>query len=535
MDFIDISLCKDLNEYESIVVYGTGKFAQEIYPHLLEHGLREKILCFTQTEENEINQLDGIPVISIKKLNCKKNSCVILVAVSKLYENEIKKILKKYNYTYMIFLTDYIINDGHNEEVFSKFTNFEKYCEAIAMWYLKTHKEYLDKDVIMQRLLKRGNSGDKDENLIVMICGHISVRSNKIMNALINKGYRLVILDHCLLKHSWCIQSYERVQALVYRCECLEELLYHALQFNPLVFFFEPRWADCSWAQIMIRQKHFFGKVVLSLYDVANDGLFIQQQTRLDTEKYALENADGVVWRWFSKDYLKKKGFCYKGKSIQFLDYCSYKDTALSYSEISSNVLKLCFVVGWDAFFVTKRDYHSKYKSFARLDDILAKLGNRQDCIFHFYVGRLSDEWIEICKQYKEKYHNFDFYLNTERDELLKKLQRYDYGCNLCTEGEWPLDDMPVDNATGSYMKNSVRNTIFDYLSAGLPIIGTVPLKLIEYLQQYHVVITMDISNIDLEYLKENKNLYKRNVKAAAEQLDIKNQIHRLIDFFKEL
>lgn len=537
MDFINISLCKTLDQYDKIIIYGTGVYAHEIYPYLIEYGLKKKILCFTQTVENEVNLLDEIPVFNIKKLVCYRKDCVVLVAVNKLYEDEIRQTLAELQYSNVIYLTNYIIYPNNSEEIFLKLTSFDEYCEVIANWYEKTHTDTSKKERIIQKLLDKGKyyNRKRDPNLIVIICGHISIRSNKIISALKRKGYSVIILDYCVTKHTWCIKGFEKAGGTIYECNCIEEMLYNALKFNPLVYYFEPRWADCSWVEIMLRQKEYFGKIVLTLYDVANDGYFIQVQRRLDMERYSLENADGIVWRWFSKEHLEKKGFSFKGKSIQFLDYCSREKIVPADMEVPSKVLKLCFVLGWDAFFVTKRNYVAKYRSVARLNEILEKIGNRKDCIFHFYIGRLNEEWIEICKQYELQYQNFKFFLNTERDELLLKLQSYDYGCNLCTEGEWPPDDEIVDNATGSYMKNCIRNTFFDYLSSGLPIIATMPLRLLEYLQQYNVIIDMDITNFDIDYLIQNKDVYKENVRVAVKELDIDNQITRLINFFQNV
>ena len=69
MHFRSAVLCKDLNQYKKIIIYGTGNFAQEIYPQLEKRGLKEKIVSFTQTEGEESVFIDGIPVVNIEKLN----------------------------------------------------------------------------------------------------------------------------------------------------------------------------------------------------------------------------------------------------------------------------------------------------------------------------------------------------------------------------------------------------------------------------------------------------------------------------------
>ena len=56
-----------------------------------------------------------------------------------------------------------------------------------------------------------------------------------------------------------------------------------------------------------------------------------------------------------------------------------------------------------------------------------------------------------------------------------------------------------------------------------------------EYLSPYKIVIKMDLSNLDIDYLKKNRNYYKQEVRKAQKELDINNQIIRLIHFFKEI
>lgn len=95
----------------------------------------------------------------------------------------------------------------------------------------------------------------------------------------------------------------------------------------------------------MIRHKKLFGKIVFAAYDLMNDGYVQVSEKDNLKERYCLENADGIVWRWFSKEYLEeKKGFVYKGKSIQLLDYC--KGFNIDGKRRPDDKLKLCFVTG---------------------------------------------------------------------------------------------------------------------------------------------------------------------------------------------
>ncbi len=530
-------LCATLRQYQKIIIYGTGDFAQKIYPYLVEQGLKDRIICFTQTEEKEPVSISEIPVVNIQRLNCDKSECVVLVAVSELYAKEIKQTLHELEYLNIVTLADYAIE-------FTKMyrlTTFKEYCKSIMDWYAQTQVNSLDKPAFLQNLLDRGNHADqeRDSNLIVVICGHISPRIVKIIGALKRKNYDIVMLKYMAIYNPWCVNELEKVNIQIYHCECIEELLYYALQYRPLVYFFEPQWADCRWAEIMLKNKKYFGKVIISLYDVINDGYAGHRKSAYMSEKYALEHADGIVWRWFSKEYLEEKGFRYEGKSIQFLDCCSHKneDEVLDEHATSSSVLKLCAIIADADHHFIHRKFGSEYTDFARVGEILKKIGNRKDCIFHFYAGSFeNEENFRICKQYEKQYSNFKLFLATEHSELVRRLKSYDFGCDLYIKGKELTNEILMDNWWyGSDYKHSVRNTFFDFLSAGLPIITTQGERLWDYLSAYDIVVKMYLDDLDIDYLIQHKRYYKEKVAVARKDLDIDNQIPKLIQFFKEV
>lgn len=538
MNYDITCLCETLRQYSEIIIYGTGRYAQEIYPHLVQEGLREKIICFTQTDECKNEVYEEIPVINIDELKCNKAECVVLVATSELYAEEIRQTLIKHQYLNILFLSDFVMDYILNRQKFLSLYTYDEYCEAIVNWCLRTHADKSDKQRLLQELKNRGENADegKDSNLIVMICGNLTSRTNKIIQALKMKGYKIVMLYYYSHGQTWNMEDFKKLDILVYRCQYVEEMLYKALQYKPLIYFFEPRWGDCTWAKIMLKNKKYFGKIVIGLADVLNDGHLGQSQYFLDTEKYALENADGIVWRWFSKQTLEEKGFCIQGKSILFLDYCDVDcGSYAEYADTDSSVLKLCMVMGLENLVCEKRKERTKYTSWAKLEEILDKIGNREDCLFHLYIGQMSGEREKLCRQYESKYNNFKLYLNTERSQLLTKLSKYDYACHLFIKGEIPPEDYIIDNMTGSCMRNYTRNTFFDYFNVGLPMIATMPQKFIEYMQEYDVIIPMDLSNLDIDYLKKNKWRYKENTKLVRKELNMEKQIGRLIEFFNEV
>lgn len=532
MYFKSKSLCEYLNQYQKIIIYGTGNYAHAIYPQLVKAGLKKKILCFTQTRSDGRSFIDGIPVLNVETLVWNESECVVLVAVSKLYMEEISKGLVGNINRNIVFLTDY----QQSAENFSNLTSFQEYCIAIADWYVETGKGEYEKEAIARELLSRGEQAgnNKTLNLVVMICGNISARTTKIAGALTRKNFEVIILEYSQIRNTWFLKELDNIKII--RCSCIEELFFNILQYDPLVYFYEPRWGDCFWGEILLKQKQYFGKIIVSLYDVLNDGYCNETEAQLKTERYALENSDGIVWRWFSKDYLEKKGFVFQGRSIQFLDYCSHENRQLDITyDSDSDIIKLCVVVGYGDNYVERRLYPAQYSVWARIEEILEKIGNRSDCILHFYSGSLNNENIKRCVYFEQQYDNFKFFLGTEHNELLRKLTDYDFGCLLYTDGEEPLDEDIVEYYKGSYHRNGISNVFFDYIGSGVPVITTFATKMWEYLADYDIVIKMRLSDLDMEFLKQNRTYYKERVKEAAKELDIDNYISRLIGFFKEV
>ena len=533
MRFCYRELCRQLDEYETIIIYGTGSYARIIYPELVKRGLKYKIAFFAQTEKAEFDFIDGIQVVSIDLLECNKEKCVIFIAVGVQYSEKIQGVLSEYGYKNIVACTEY-----EADKCLQRLSGFNEYCDYVADWYVETYGGSSDKEEIVKELLKKGSRADKTAlDLIVIICGSISVRTIKIAGALRRKGYHIIILNYCKVIYDWCLEEMRKLNIQIYNCDCIEEMLYRALHYSPLIYFFEPQWGNCLWAEIMLKHKQNFGKIVIAQYDVLNDGYVGMPAENLATEKYALEHADGIVWRWFSKERLERKGFLFRGKSLQFLDYCSHNEREIkeNLNDLDTRIVKLCAVGGTGDYYVEK-NYETPYVDWARVGEILDVIGNKDDVIFHFYFGVFyKEENLEQCKVYEKQYKNFKFFLNVEHGDLLKKLKYYDYGCEFCVKGEWPSEDTIIDNYYGSNLMNSTRNVFFDFLSAGIPIIATTPIKCLEYLQQYGIIVKMDLFDINIEYLQQKKKYYRQKVKEARNELDIDSQIPRLIQFFKEV
>ena len=197
--------------------------------------------------------------------------------------------------------------------------------------------------------------------------------------------------------------------------------------------------------------------------------------------------------------------------------------------------VRLCAVVGYGDAYVENRTYVPQYTEWARIGEILDKIGNIAGYEFHFYAGSLKNENIEICRKYEEQYDNFRFFVGIEHQELMNRLRGYDYGCELYIEGDEPPDDARVAYYFGSYHRNSIRNAFFDFINAGLPVITTYASKMWEYLSEYDIVLKMTLTDLDLEFLRKNRKYYKDRSEVARRELCIDKAIPSLIQFFQEV
>lgn len=535
-------LCDELNQYSRILIYGVGYYANLIYQALKKAGLRDKIDSFIVTNLNEIRDIDGINVNVASKLALYDHKETgILIAVNRENEREIVKTIQQdYGFAKGIKLLDYIIQDENNFYEKLRIEDDKWFFDNIIGWYIWNHSNSADeleeKRKETEKHIRHRNMMKVDKNTIVFISGDLKPRSAKIIAALVKRNYHIVVLEYGFC-NELVKQEIMSCNVEFFSCTDSVEVFYRALQYKPLVYYFEPLWGDCSVSDIMIKHKSLFGRIVFAPYDVLNDGLVqISKKDKL-MERNCLENADGIVWRWFSKEFLEEeKGFVYKGKSIQFLDYC--KGIEVIGKNKSDDILKICSVQGGIYHLLNKSIPANEriYAEQAKLDIILEKIGNLNDCIFHAFIGQCNDSDRKSLDKLEKEYSNIKFFYGIEYNELISKISEYDYGCYFMTAGQDIPAHKSIDNMYyGSIHINSVLNRFFDYLDAGMPIITTSPKKLCEYLERYNVIVNMNISNLNIDFLKKNKMFYKENAKNAKRELLMENHIQRLIDWFYEL
>lgn len=536
MKFLDYLLYCAIYKYDGFVVYGAGYFAAELYPVICKMGLQHKIICFAVSQEGERKKFEDFRIEQIDKIQCDKERTLVLTAVTQLYQDEVVMKSKEAGFKNIILGTDYTRT---SENILRLYQGAE-YSEFIknivhTVNYLEENK---DQDMEKVLIENRDNS-EFEQNQIVYISGHLTPRNTKMINALNRQGFELVVIFYCRNCPEIFLKELDEIPYI--RCEDEIELTIAMLKCHPLAFFWEPKWGDCRWVELILRYKMHFRPIVLGLYDVLNDGYVKDNVQLLESERYALEHSDGIVWRWYSKEYLEQsKKFQFQGKSIQFIDYCGdYWRQTVPGKRDNSEILKLCTIQGsfWD--FAQSDDVPDGYMRCAPLDNILEVLGNDKRCILHIFIGRNDQKAYEVGRKIEKEYSNIKIFWNVNHRELIEKMQEYDYGCEFYNDGTLiPMEQgvmCGVGQYYGSTFVNCMGNKYFDYIDAGLPIIAAPSYKLMKFLSQYGIVVHMPMEKFDMLSLNKQKELLRNRAERARECLNIDNYISELSDFFREV
>lgn len=537
MDLLSYWLYDVLHYFNEIILYGAGYFATILYPELCQSGLKNKIAYVAVSKTDGTEKFKEFQIIQIDQIQCDKESVAVLVAVMQPYQDEVVEKVKSIGYKNIILGTDYLRMPENILRIYQGMNETEFFESIIRSYVYPKEKYYQNFATILE---KSENNFEYEQNQIVYITGHLSPRNTKMINALSRKGLEIVVI----LYGRSCPEIYLKEIDGIKRLRCTDEiqLTVAMLKYHPLIYFWEPKWGDCRWVKLILQYKTYFRPIVLGLYDVLNDGYVMEYNEQLlESERYALEYSDGIVWRWYSKEYLEqKKKFVFHGKSIQFIDYCgNYLKQDSCRATGDSKILKLCTIQGsfWD--FAQNGDVPNGYMRCAPLDNILDVLGNNERCILHIFIGRNDKKAYLVGQEIEKRYSNVKFFWNMNHWELIEKLQKYDYGCEFYNDGiPIPMDQKVMCGGGqyyGSTFVNCMGNKYFDYIDAGLPIIAAESYRLMEFLDQYGIVVHMPIEKFNIRSLNEQKEQLRNKAEEARKCLDIENHIFKLVDFFREV
>ncbi len=515
---------------EPFFVYGTGNYASGLMSKLEQTGNADRVKAFITTE-GSLDSFHELKVYSIDEFAFLPEKLPVLVAVSKIHSHEIRVSLSKIEGLKVQFLEDYIFEDDWEiDHPWFIYNGRDKafYLNRISSW------KKCSIDVIDDGRKTDTGRAKRNSNQIVFVLGNeYSVpRQMRIMVPLKKLGYEIVILAYGKVTDEPDRQRAIENGLDFLHCECVEELMYTMMKYNPWFYYLETMNMDPSWGAVILQMKELFGKVIYTQYDLMNVGWELPDEWK-EVEKYALERADACILRADAGDYLERIGIQIK-KSIQYYDYCwgDIKGTGISTND--DGVLKLCLIQGYAKDLTG--EYLAEvleYDKQAKVWDILEHLEGH-NVRFDMYTLLVDESVRQELEELERKYPFFKVYIGIQHELLMKKIKQYDYGCSFTTVGI-PITEagrMTLSGATGAGNIYHACIRMFDYLDCGLPIIATAYERQSEYLEKLGVLVRMNLGNLNVDYLRKHKNDYKNRIPSAMYELSCYHQITRLEQFF---
>lgn len=526
MDF-NIRELKEAIGNKRFYVYGIGEFARKLLL-LLDYEHRNNILGFIVSKKQE-DFFWGKKVIAVDEVRKCYSGELVVIAVSRKYQEEIFCELLNQSITNSIYLTTFEICQNTLIEQYQDLNDDE------FIYMLSSNNSAISEKELFSRI--NNYEDTKKTNQIVFLIGleQSLPRHLKQAHALINAGYEIIIL-HYSFNVSSMFESEKEKMKIEY-CNSFESLVLKMLEYNPLVYYFEPEWGQFEWLNLIIQRKKMFGKIVLTLYDVFNDGYLFATNEQKKMEKYALLNCDGMVWRQLAKETLEEQGIVLHQPNIIFYDCCNRVEIKEEKKQKhNEDILKICFVVGnLNVFLSEHKESMDGYSVHAKLDDVLEAFADSK-CKFDVYVYYMGNDQKNLIEELKNKYNFLGVKCGLNHEEMMKHLECYDYGIILYSGG----NDVPLyESRDGRYMgcvfNDVVANKYFDYIEAGLGIITDKPTKLCSVLSEYNVITNMNLDTLNIRKLNDCKTMYKMNAIRAREEFDINNRINDLIKLFNEV
>ena len=529
MSMIKINRLKcEIAKYSKFVLYGAGYIANDIYAELKKNDIFPDYCVVTEKSASQLKFYESeLYTVADKIEDLRRSDVLVLIAVSEKYQKEIIKTLCEYNIQNYLPASIFL-RGSEIDEVWEK-RNEEECLQAIAEWYadvneLSTH----DISWIRNELQQIFVDTKKDNNAIVFVVIRLQPRVLKIAEALKEKGYKIITLFAPVTINELVKEKMIQASDSSHQCNCIEELMYEIMLAGVnVVHVFSQYGKLVEIAYLLVKNKILFPKIVFDQYDISNEMYngHIKQKW-LDMEKYCVEYSDGICNRGYEIEYLtSEKGYNVTGKTIQFFDYCS-NDVLEVLPQIEDGSLSLCYVGG----ILPEKEYPGMHYA-CWLDVIRLCIQNK--CHLHVYAVNGNEERFADYIKLSEENEFFHFHEPIMFEQLAKELAQYDYGINPIRKG---FDDCETD---GVYSRNkmlySTNNKYFDYLDAGLPIIGAMPVKLSEYFEKKGVLLNWTLEEYDFQKLRQLKEQMRQNVLVAREEFNMKNQIERLIMFYKFL
>ena len=540
-----------VNKYNKLYVYGAGTVGKYIYKLLHVLKLEQNIQSFITTNINAHGFLFDIPIKSVYSISFKNDNALMIVAVSRQHNKEINSVLSMLDINNACYISEYIVEE--DESVWDRLfkSGEEKLFYYLSNWLITEHflngKEDIERisciafealiDEKEQELNVKFKSSDhisnqrNDHNTqydLVFIVGNMSARTVRIIKEL-SLSKKIKIIQLWIGEYAGD-KEVEKLGIDLVKINSSEGVLIEANKTETSLFYVDAPNGNSIIPAIMCKYKSSFGKILFTAYDICL-GTYVGMPCYIyESERYALENADGIIWRYYSKDFISKTfNISYFGKSLYFPDYC---DDYGEYRLCDDGKIRFVCVFSHATMLLDGTDGHTS------LGRILEKFVRRNDVIIDIYIWLINETERNRMDEYKKKYSRFNYYSGVPHDILMDRLKDYDYAFYLYDDPSvprYPLSKVGTQPEgvyyTEAAFKYNMSNTFFEYLSVGLPLISTRMSYQCEEFVKDGVCIPLTLDTIDVDELKERREYYKTIVAKVKRKYLIKNNINRFINF----
>ncbi len=413
---------------------------------------------------------------------------------------------------------------------------------AIKEYPMKFMKEYKKRMSVKELVDNINRSSSKKEILYVA-----SVPSYNLVRQSIylrKAGYETILLMETNLT---AINFLEKYFDIIYIFNSIYTLSYILKKAKPYLIHVQGSTSSSNHFGILAKLLSK-SKVVFNFYDIPSTTIAKKdislagsilgniEEIKLDffSEKIACERSDGLIFGYAAEaGKILKSRYSVNSPMLEFHSYTCDEFMIKERSKCSDQDGNIHLVYGG----IVAPDYlPEKYFGDIQFHSLIEKL-TKQGIYFDIYVSarrikRGYDDYILMA----EKNPLFRFNKGLLLDQATKEFGKYDFAAMI-----YPFNKEPYYKGLNmeEHYRMRIADKFFTYLEAGLPIIIS---EEVEYganlVEEYEMGIV--VSQKDLDNLSEIINSYDReklraNVKRARQELSMKRQIGRLINFYDKV
>ena len=530
--------------YKKIFIYGIGNEAAFAKKGITEYGASiagfimhgyEHITVHRELSQDKFYQIkDVFPLLQ-------RQDCFVLLVDD---DNEIRRAegnLIRYGVANYKNISDYddssrFFHDMLNKRSQAEWKEFLKYF--LTRRFSISHRKIelllnTQTDIVENDVLRRVFYLNKKRNCVLFIVSGISQRVYKLAKVIKKRGIKIFCIFLQPREESNSIQvEISTVVDKIFICKTIIEITYYilTLQVSYIHIFAQPYMGiyDMLLIYKLLLMKKFFPPIVYEEYDVAANDMRMPSLL-LDLEKKCIKYASIIVDRSYEVEALINKfNYYFKGKYIRLFDGCLGDYTPSLIIKDDSRPLSLCYA---GSIFSERECPNDPSACWLEL----AQDCEQNKCHLHIYPA--IQHWLtkkDLFSDYfaldKESYY-FHFHEPVPYSRLAYTLSKYDYGI---TASKKVLDNFNQFNkifTREKYLYCSI-NKLFDYIEAGIPIVGFPMAKIVNDLVRKGVAISAFVGEYDFSFLLENRNKYRTRVLQMRDEFMLDNNINSI---FKEV